>query len=152
MRDLKYQLKQLCHRNRNGSYATQAKRMHNLMLIAYQLYGLGFRGMKPRSLKQKQVDALFKDWLRQGLAVGTIKNRMAVLRWWAEKADRRNVVARSNAYYGIPDRQFVTNASKRKAVGIEEMNWLNVRIGKKRSFSYSRCSYDQTRNDKSQPI
>jgi hypothetical protein len=135
MRDLSYQLKQLCHRNRDGSYATQAKRMH-LMLIADQLYDLGFRGMKLRSVKQKQVDALVKDWLRQGLAVGTIKNRMAVLRWWAEKADRRNVVARSNAYYGIPDRQFVTNASKGKAVGIEEMNWLNVRIGKKRSFSY----------------
>ena len=61
---------------------------------------------------------------------------MAVLRCWAERADRRNVVARSNAYYEIPDRQFVTNASKGKAVGIEEMNWLNDRIGKKRSFSY----------------
>ena len=93
MRDLNYQLKQLCHRNRDGSYATQAKRMHHLMQIADQLYDLGFRGMKPRSLKQKHVDALVKDWLRQGLAVGTIKNRMAVLRWWAEKADRRNVVA-----------------------------------------------------------
>ena len=129
MRDLNYQLKQLCHRNRDGSYLTQAKRMHHLMLIADQLYGLGFRGMKPRSLQQKQVDTLVKDWLSQGLAVGTIKNRMAVLRWWSEKADGRNVVAGSSAYYGIPDRQFVTNTSKAKAVGIEEMNWLNVRKG-----------------------
>ena len=32
MRDLNYQLKQRCHRNRDGSYATQAKRMHHLML------------------------------------------------------------------------------------------------------------------------
>ena len=130
MRDLNYQLKQLCHRNRDGSYATQAKRMDHLMLIANQLYDLGFRGMKPRSLKQKHVDALVKGWLRQELAVGTIKNRMAVLRWWAEKADGRNVVAASSTYYGITDRQFVTNTSKAKAVGIEEMNWLNVRIGK----------------------
>ena len=129
MRDLNYQLKQLCHRNRDGSYLTQAKRMHHLMLIADQLYGLGFRGMKPRSLQQKQVDTLVKDWLSQGLAVGTIKNRMAVLRWWSEKADGRNAVAGSSAYYGIPDRQFVTNTSKAKAVGIEEMNWLNVRKG-----------------------
>ena len=129
MRDLNYQLKQLCHRNRDGSYATQAKRMHHLMLIADQLFVLGFRGMKPRSLKQKHVDALVKDWLGQDLAVGTIKNRMVVLRWWSEKADGRNVVAGSSAYYGIPDRQFVTNTSKAKAVGIEEMNWLNVRKG-----------------------
>jgi hypothetical protein len=94
VRDLNYQLKQLCHRNRDGSYATQAKRMHHLMLIADQLYDLGFRGIKPRSLKQNHVDALVKDWLRQELMVGTIKNRMAVLRWWAEKADRRNVLMR----------------------------------------------------------
>ena len=81
MRDLNYQLKQLCHRNRDGSYATQAERMDHLMLIANQLYDLGFRGMKPRSLKQKHVDALVKGWFHQELAVGTIKNRMAVLRW-----------------------------------------------------------------------
>jgi integrase len=122
VRDLNYQLKQLCHRNRDGSYATQAKRMDHLMLIADQLYDLGFRGMKPRSLKQKHVDALVKGWLRQELAAGTIKNRMAVLRWWAEKADRRNVVARSNAYYGIPDRQFVTNTSKAKEVAAQDLD------------------------------
>jgi integrase len=77
--------------------------------------------MKPRSLKQKHVDALVKGWLHQELTVGTIKNRMAVLRWWAEKADRRSVVARSNAYYGIPDRQFVTNTSKAKSVGMHDL-------------------------------
>ena len=121
MRDLNYQLKQLCHRNRDGSYATQAKRMDHLMLIADQLYELGYRGMKSRSLKQKHVDALVKGWVHHELAVGTIKNRMAVLRWWAEKTDRRNVVARSNDYYGIPDRQFVTNISKAKEVGRQEL-------------------------------
>ncbi|MEN8130270.1 MAG: phage integrase N-terminal domain-containing protein [Pseudomonadota bacterium] len=125
MRDLNYQLKQLCHRNRDGSYATQAKRMDHLMLIADQLYNLGFRGMKPRSLKQKHVDALVKGWLRQELAVGTIKNRMAVLRWWAEKAHRRSVVAGSNAYYGIPDRQFVTNTSKAKEVGTQDLERIS---------------------------
>lgn len=121
MRDLNYQLKQLCHRNRDGSYATQAKRMHQLMLIANQLYDHGFRGMGSRSLKQKHVDVLVMDWMNRELAVGTIKNRMAVLRWWAEKVDKKGVVARSNAFYGIPDRQFVTNTSKAKEVGRQEL-------------------------------
>ena len=121
MRDLNYQLKQLCHRNRDGSYATQAKRMHHLMLIANQLDVLGFRGMNARSLKPKHVEALVKDWLAQELSVGTIKNRMAVLRWWAQKVDKQNVVARSNDHYGIPDRQFVTNASKAKSVGAADL-------------------------------
>ena len=125
MRDLNYQLKQLCHRNRDGSYATQAKRMHQLMLIANQLYDQGFRSMGSRSLKQKHVDALVIDWLNRELAVGTIKNRMAVLRWWAEKVDKKGVVARSNAFYGIPDRQFVTNTSKAKEVGRQELEKIS---------------------------
>ena len=121
MRDLNYQLKQLCHRNRDGSYATQAKRLHHLQQIADQLHDQGFRGMNPRSLKQKHVDALVKRWQVQELAVGTIKNRMAVLRWWAEKVGKRSVVSASNAYYGIPDRQFVTNDSKAKAVSTQDL-------------------------------
>ena len=121
MRDLNYQLKQLCYRNRDGSYATQAKRMHHLMLIANQLEALGFRGMNARSLKPKHVEALVKDWVEQELSVGTIKNRMAVLRWWAQKVDKQNVVARSNDHYGIPDRQFVTNTSKAKALSAPDL-------------------------------
>jgi len=37
---------------------------------------------------------------------------MSCLRWWAEKINKRNVVARSNETYGIPDRQFVSTESK----------------------------------------
>lgn len=125
MRDLNYQLKQLCHRNRDGSYSTQAKRQHHLMLIADQLYQLGFRGLRPQSIKQKHVEALVKEWLHQELATGTIKNRMAVLRWWAEKVDRRGVVAGSNAYYGIPDRQFVTNDSKAREVTAQQLDRIS---------------------------
>ena len=124
MRDLNYQLKQLCHHNRDGSYATQAKRMHHLMQIANQLDALGFRGMNARSLKPKHIEALVKDWMLQELSVGTIKNRMAVLRWWAQKVDKQNVVARSNDHYGIPDRQFVTNASKAKVVSAADLELI----------------------------
>ena len=116
MRNLNYQLKQLCRQNRDGSYSTQSKRTYHLMQIADQLHALGFQGMNARSLKPKHVDALVKQWQEQELSTGTIKNRMAVLRWWAQKVDKQNVVARSNDHYGIPDRQFVTNISKAKAL------------------------------------
>ena len=116
MRNLNYQLKQLCRQNRDGSYSTQSKRAHHLMLIANQLYALGFHEMNASSLKPKHIDALLKQWLQQELSTGTIKNRMAVLRWWAQKVDKQNVVARSNDHYGIPNRQFVTNTSKAKTL------------------------------------
>ncbi len=57
----------------------------------------------------------------QELSTGTIKNRMATIRWWANKVDKRDVVARSNEHCGIPDRRFVTNESKAKTVTHEQL-------------------------------
>ena len=121
MRDLNYQLKQLCRHCREGSYATQAKRERMLTLIANQLHELGYRGMSARSLKPKHIEALLQNWREQALSIGTIKNRMAAIRWWANKVDKRNVVARSNEHYGIPDRRFVINESKAKTVTQEQL-------------------------------
>jgi site-specific recombinase XerC len=122
MRDLNYQLKQLCKRNRDGSYSTQANRARILNQIANQLQEMGYRRMTTRSLKPKHVDALVKRWLSEGMAAGTIKNRMNCLRWWAAKVDRRNVIARSNEFYGIPDRQFVSQHSKAVVVGNDALS------------------------------
>jgi site-specific recombinase XerD len=116
MRDLNYQLKQLCRRCREGAYGTQNKRERMLTLMANQLHALGYRGMTARSLKPKHVEALVKYWFAEGLSIGTIKNRMAVIRWWSQKLDKQNVVARANEHYGIPDRRFITNESKARTV------------------------------------
>ena len=121
MRDLNYQLKQLCYRNRDGSYSTQANRQRMLSQIASQLHDMGYRRMSTQSLKPKHVDALVKRWLLENMTAGTIKNRMNCLRWWVAKVDRRNVVARSNDFYGIPDRQFVSNDSKAVTVDNETL-------------------------------
>ena len=83
MRDLNYDLKQLCRRNRDGSYATQADREHILDLIADQLHEKGFRHMDAHSLKPKHVEQLVERWLAENLSPGTMKNRMTALRWWA---------------------------------------------------------------------
>jgi integrase len=72
--------------------------------------------MSARSLKPKHIEALLEHWRAQELNTGTIKNRIAMIRWWANKVDKRNVVARSNEHYGIPDRRFVTNESKARTV------------------------------------
>ena len=125
MRDLNHQLKELCRRNRDGSHATQRDRERILSLIADQLHALGFRGMSSGSLKPKHVEALLGHWQREDLSVGTIKNRLAALRWWAQKVDRQNVIARSNAHYGIPERRFVADGSKARTV--EETDLDKVR-------------------------
>jgi hypothetical protein len=116
VRDLNYELKKLCDRNRDGSYGTQRRRAYQLSQIANQLQGLGFRYMRATSLKQKHVAALVKLWLKQKLTPGTIKNRMAALRWWAEKVGKRSVIANSNSHYGIAQRQHVATQSKARNV------------------------------------
>jgi len=116
VRDLNYQLKQLGRENRDGSYATQSRRAFILSQIANQLHELGYRHMSAHSLKPKHVEALVKHWQSQGISVGTMKNRMAAIRWWSRKVNRQNVVARTNDYYGIPDRQLVSDTSKARSL------------------------------------
>ncbi len=112
MQALNYELKQLCARNRDGSFATQADRERILTLVANQLREMGFVNMQAQSLKPKHVEKLVERWTAEGLSTGTVKNRMTELRWWAEKIGKANVVAKSNDAYGIADRRYVFNVSK----------------------------------------
>lgn len=122
MRTLNYQLRQLCKNNRDGSYATQAMRSRMLSQMADQLCDLGFRKMQAKSLKPKHVLALTKLWEQQGLSIGTRKNRLATIRWWAAKVNKQNVVARDNDHYGLARRQYVTNASRVTSVSEEQLD------------------------------
>ncbi|MGV2908811.1 phage integrase N-terminal domain-containing protein [Achromobacter sp. AGC25] len=117
MDDLTYTLRQLCLRNRDGSHATQADRQRSLNLVARQLCEAGFRQMRATSLKGKHVEALLQRWQAEGLSAGTLKNRMAHLRWWAEKVGKAGILPTDNTKLGIPERRYVSNESKAKEIG-----------------------------------
>ena len=119
---MNYNLKQLCRQCREGSYATQRNRERILTQIANELHSMGYRKMQARSLKPKHIEALVHHWQDQDLSTGTIKNRMAAVRWWATKVNKRNVIANSNKHYGIPDRRFVTNQSKAQDITEEQLS------------------------------
>jgi hypothetical protein len=125
MRDLNYDFKQICRHNRDGSYATQADRQNILDLIADQLHEMGFRGLRAQGFKPKHVEKLVERWLAEELAAGTIKNRMSHLRWLAEKIGKENIVARTNAAYGIADRVYVTNVNKAKDLDMQQLEQLH---------------------------
>jgi len=112
MKDLNYQLSKLCRDNRDGGFSTQATRSRILDLIASQLRELGYRRMQPRSLKPKHVDALVAQWRNQGISVGTLKNRLSALRWWAKKVNKSSIIAKDNDVYGIGKREYVAKESK----------------------------------------
>lgn len=117
MDDLTYTLRQLCQRNRDGSHATQADRQRSLTLAARQLREAGFRQMRATSIKGKHVEYLLERWQAEGLSAGTLKNRMAHLRWWTEKVGKAGILPADNTRLGIPERCYVSTENKAKALG-----------------------------------
>ena len=88
MRQLNFDLKLLQERRREGGFVTRRDRSYALAQAANTLHDLGFRRLRAAGLRRKHVDALVREWRRRGLSTGTLKNRMAHLRWWARHIDR----------------------------------------------------------------
>ena len=105
MDDLTYTLRELCQRNRDGSHATQKDRQRMLTLASRQLREAGFRQMRATSLKGRHVNVPIERWKAEKLSGGTLKNRMAHLRWWAEKAGRSGIIPADNVQLAIPERR-----------------------------------------------
>ena len=104
MKDLNYSLKILCHDKTSGSFATKSARFKTLQLCADQLYDLGYKLKGAKSIKPKHIEGLVERWLDEGLTIGTIKNRLSHVRFWAEKVDRKSILE-SNEDYGIGQRE-----------------------------------------------
>jgi len=103
MSQLGYRLHQMVNDTyRESSFSTRATRSKVLNLAAKQLLKHGYRLKDPTGLKTKHINHLVTRWQDEGLAAKTIKNRMAALRWIAEKIGKPNICSRSNDDYGIP--------------------------------------------------
>lgn len=119
----------MCDRNRDGSFATQANRRAILRQFADDLARAGFniKQLAATDLKGRHVGALLRRWKDEGLAVSTIKNRMAVLRWWAEKVGNPGAV-KSNEELGIDKRVYATNENKAASLETIDLSKFDPRI------------------------
>ena len=120
MRQLNFDLKRLQERHREGGFVTRRDRSYALAQAANTLHDLGFRRLRAAGFRRKHVDALVREWRRQGLSTGTLKNRMAHLRWWARHVERPGVVG-TNALHGIGNRTYVTNRDKGRALDTDRL-------------------------------
>lgn len=116
---------QICHRNRDGSFATQSNRREMLSLFTNQLRDCGYKvnQLRPGDLKGRHVNALVKKWQSEQKSIGTIKNRLSVLRWLFEKIGKSEVI-KSNAVYKIENRQYVTNQNK--SISINDLDLSKI--------------------------
>lgn len=119
----------ICNRNRDGSFATQSNRRAILKQFADDLARAGFniRKMSAHDLKGRHVGALLGRWQAEGLAVSTIKNRMAVLRWWAEKVGNPGAV-KSNDDLALEKREYSTNENKAASLESVDLSKFDERI------------------------
>lgn len=122
---LEYQFNQMCNKHREGSHATQANRRAMLKMFAEQLKACGYNThrMTPNDLKGRHVNKLLELWRKDGVSTGTIKNRMVVLRWWAEKVGNSGAV-QSNDTYNIEKRVYVTNRDK--SVSLKDLDLSKI--------------------------
>ena len=113
MDKLEYGFKHILERNKDGSYATQSNRKRMLSMFVKQFKKSGYKTnqMRPSDIKGRHVNALIRQWKLDGISAGTMKNRMSNIRWLAEKIGKTDMI-KSNATYGIEDRQYITNKNK----------------------------------------
>jgi len=95
----------LCRASRDGSFATQANRLDILQSVAKALHKGGYGIKTVRGLKPSHINFLVSSWIKAGKDAGTIKNRMAHLRWCAVKTNKPGMIPRDNRTLGIPERQ-----------------------------------------------
>jgi hypothetical protein len=138
------ELVQLCDRNKDGSFSTQAARKDILIQAGKQLLEGGFRNLGTQGLKPKHVEHLLDRWKVEGLSQATMKNRVAHLRWWAEKVNKASVIPRTNSALGIARRQYVTNQSKAREVSADALGKikderLRVSVELQRAFGLRRA-------------
>ncbi|HFW4799584.1 TPA: phage integrase N-terminal domain-containing protein [Salmonella enterica subsp. diarizonae serovar 60-67:z35:-] len=143
MKKLNHELKNLCKRNHDGAFVTQKNRHNGLQLIADQLLAAGFQTnvMTVHDLKGRHVKHLVSLWKQQALSDATMKNRLAMLRWWAEKIGNPGAV-KTNEEYGIGQRRLVTNQSKAETLAGKDLStispWVALSLRLQEAFGLRR--------------
>jgi len=123
---LAFDLKKIATSDRTGSRQTQADRARMSQAMARDLRNMGFRLPSARSLKPKHIERLVKNWQKNNLSAGVIKNRMATLRWWAKSINKASVVHRSNNAYGI-ERRSASATNKAQRLNLDKVAKLPCR-------------------------
>lgn len=107
MNNLQYEVSITLKHNRDGSFATRAKRK-SVLFRACALLWKKFPGLKLKNLCEKHCLFIVEQWKHHK----GIKSEVAHIRWLLEKIGKRNLLPRDNDSLGIPRRKIVTNENK----------------------------------------
>ncbi|KMO12798.1 integrase [Methylobacterium indicum] len=133
MDPLAMDLKQMGLNNGGGAFHTRVQRTRGFVLIARELRAMGHVLPSARSIKEIHVQKLVAKWKADGLATGTIKNRLSWMRTWSANVRKGSVIPKSNADVGIALRNTFTGnrahvTPKAKLAKLDERMQLAVRL------------------------
>lgn len=115
-----YQIKQIMKYNRDGSPDKQNARHQNLMRSVRELQERGYsKRWDVHKIGKKEVHRLVRDWRDRGLTHKTIANRMADIRWLANKVNRADQIP-SNRDVGIGLRENAPGHGENKAEQLQQ--------------------------------
>src|SRR3989338_4364936 len=129
--DLKHSVLSILRHNKDGSFATQANRRTQLLKIAEDLLAKGFYIRNIHQLKAKHIYRMLDWWRSEALSAGTIKNRMANVRWLCEKINKPGLIPADNEALKVEKRQYVTNRDKSIELMAEKLDKItdaNVKL------------------------
>ncbi len=125
MKDLVWSMSRLINSQPEGSFTTQTDRYARLNQAIKILAAKNPKLTDIKNIKTKHIDSLVNGWLSENLSTGTIKNRVADLRWLANKINKNNIVKRTNSEYGIKNRQYVkTHINKAKQLTATDLKTI----------------------------
>jgi len=115
--------------NKDGSFSTQASRRKILIQTAEVLWQMGYKLDSAKFIRTRHVYKLIEHWKTNGDQAGTLRNKMAALRWLMEKFNRADVVP-GNETLKIPKRQYVTNQDKSRDLSEDDLKQIKQPLRK----------------------
>lgn len=122
--DLRHSIFSVLKHNKDGSFATQANRETQLLKFGDDLLAKGFYIRNIHQLKAKHIHCMLESWNNLGISVGTIKNRLANIRWLCEKINKPGLIPANNDALKIGRRQYITG--KNKSINIQETDLSKI--------------------------
>ena len=120
--DLRHSVLTILKHNKDGSFATQANRKTQLLKFSDDLLALRFYLRNIHQLKAKHIRRILESWQNAGISVGTIKNRMANIRWLCEKINKPGLIPANNDALKIERRCYITKQNKSIVIDDDVLN------------------------------